>query len=296
MQSYTPAVDQAPAPELRHFLLGIQGLAILRRWALDPQAVQARAGEIARLAGGEPVTAISGMVATRQRAVADGYQVMAESYDAIADRNVVIQLEQPPVWALLDQLPPGRVLDAACGTGRHTAYLADRGHHVIGVDVTPAMLDRARTKLATSSEVDLILGDLRRLPLPDNAVDVTVCALALTHLTDPSPAILELGRVTRPGGRILLSDVHPAMTQLGFHAFYEDTDGARALVPNHTHRHATYLAAFQAAGLMVAGCLEPAWTPEALATQRWAGPMPEAAHQALLGLPLILVWDLQLSP
>jgi ubiquinone/menaquinone biosynthesis C-methylase UbiE len=65
--------------------------------------------------------------------------------------------------------PTRAALDAACGTGRHTAYLADRGHQVIGVDVTPAMLDRARTKLAASSEVDLILGDLRRLSLPDNA-------------------------------------------------------------------------------------------------------------------------------
>lgn len=284
-------MGQAPDSELRHFLLGIQGLAILRRWALDPQAVQARASEIARLAAGEPVTAISGMVATRQRAVSHGYQVIAKSYDAFAYRNPVIQLEQPPMWALLDQLRPGRVLDAACGTGRHTVYLADRGHQVIGVDLTPAMLDQARTKLATSN-VALVLSDLRRLPISDSAVDATICALTLAHLVDPTPAIMELGRVTRPGGRVILSDVHPAMTELGFHAFYEDSDGGRSLVPNYTHRHASYLAAFRAAGLAVAGCAEPAWTSEALATQRWSAPMPEAVHQALLGLPMILVWEL----
>jgi ubiquinone/menaquinone biosynthesis C-methylase UbiE len=285
-------VNQARTPQLREFLLGIQGLAILRHWAVDPDVVLARAAQLGRLAAGESVTAISGMVATRQRAVLDGYDVIAESYDAFADRNVVVQLEQPPVWTLLDQLPAGRALDAACGTGRHTAYLADRGHQVIGVDRTPAMLNQAHAKLAPRPNVDLIEGDLAHLPIADGTVDACMCALALTHLADPTPAIMELGRVTRPGGRVILSDVHPATAGLGYHAFYEDSDGSGALVRNHAHLHTTYIAAFQTAQLTITGCLEPCWTPEALATQRWAVPIPDAAHQALLGLPLILIWEL----
>src|SRR5205823_10842159 len=72
----------------------------------------------------------------------EGYEQMAGWYDD-AD-NVIIATEEPSVRALLDQLPAGAtVLDAACGTGRHAAYLASGGRQVIGVDQSQAMLDVA---------------------------------------------------------------------------------------------------------------------------------------------------------
>jgi SAM-dependent methyltransferase len=138
----------------------------------------------------------------------------------------------------------------------------------------------------------MALGDLERLPLGDGAVDLTVCTLALAHLADPTAAIVELGRVTRPGGRVVLSDVHPVMATLGYHAFHRSAEGTRALARNHAHLHATYVAAFRLAGLAVRGCLQPRWTKAAVAAQRWAVPVPEAARQALVGLPMILIWEL----
>ena len=81
-----PSMRAGPAPlPSRHPWIG----HLLRRWALDPQAVLTRADEIARLAAGEPVNTISGMAATRQRAVSDGYQMIAE-LRRVADRNAVI--------------------------------------------------------------------------------------------------------------------------------------------------------------------------------------------------------------
>ena len=81
-----PSMRAGPAPlPSRHPWIG----HLLRRWALDPQAVLTRADEIARLAAGEPVNTISGMAATRQRAVSDGYQMIAE-LRRVADRNAGI--------------------------------------------------------------------------------------------------------------------------------------------------------------------------------------------------------------
>jgi ubiquinone/menaquinone biosynthesis C-methylase UbiE len=205
---------------------------------------------------------------------------------------VFVQTEQAVVRGLLERVPPGRALDAACGTGRHAAWLAGRGHRVLGVDQSAAMLSVAAGKLAGEPLARLALGELERLPLADGVVDLTVCALALAHLADPTAAIVELGRVTRPGGRVVLSDVHPVRATLGFHAFHRSADGTGALVRNHAHLHATYVAVFRLAGLTVRGCLEPRWTEAAVTAQRWAAPVPEAARQALLGLPMVLVWEL----
>jgi ubiquinone/menaquinone biosynthesis C-methylase UbiE len=48
------------------------------------------------------------------------------------------------VWALMDALPPGPALDTARGTGRHARHLTDLGHEVVGIDLTPEMLEHAR--------------------------------------------------------------------------------------------------------------------------------------------------------
>jgi SAM-dependent methyltransferase len=217
--------------DLREFLVGIQGLAILWHWGTDAAVVAARAADAARLAAGPPVPTDSAMVAFHEVPVGQGYAAIAADYDTTP--NVIVDTEHAAVRGLLE-----------------------------------------------------------RLPVADGAVDLTVCALALAHLVDPTAAIVELGRVTRPGGRVVLSDVHPVMATLGYHAFHRSADGMRALVRNHAHLHATYVAAFRLAGLTARGCLEPCWTEAAVAAQRWAAPVPEAARQALVGLPMVLVWEL----
>jgi ubiquinone/menaquinone biosynthesis C-methylase UbiE len=112
-------------------------------------------------------------------------------------------LEQPIVREILDGLPRGIALDAACGTGRHSAYLASLGYTVIGVDSSAAMLERAREKVSDGTFHE---SDLYDLPLSDDHVDVVVCALALMHVPEIEPALAELVRVLRPGGSLVISD------------------------------------------------------------------------------------------
>jgi len=214
---------------LEEVLLGVEGGALLRRVVDgDDDFVAERVAAIRRLAelveGGR-----SKAVAVPELDVEDGYAAWAPIYDEMP--NALIRAEQPLVDEALAEVRAGRALDAACGTGRHAARLVASGHRTVGVDRSAAMLAIARRKVP---QADFRIGDLTRLPLEDGSVDVAVCALALTHLPDPEPAIAELARVVRPDGTIVLADAHPAFVQLQGQALFPREDGF-AFVRNYPH-------------------------------------------------------------
>ena len=215
-----------------------------------------------------------------------GYAAWAESYDEPG--NDTIELEEPAVRGLLDELPAGPVLDAACGTGRHTAYLVTAGRDVVGVDANEAMLARARAKLPG---IDLRLGGLTALPCDDGIFAGAVCALALSHVPDLVPAITELGRVLRPGGRLVISNPHPfAVGVLGWRAVFADEAGRRSMIAEYPHQPGAYLTAFAAAGLVARRLIEPALT-RAQARARAKGAHADAFEDALTGIPAVIVWE-----
>ena len=104
------------------------------------------------------------------------------------------------------------VADVGCGNGAYLAELARRGFpgRVLGLDLSPGMLDAARARLTSvgravrPGEVALLAADATALPLPDGAVDLTLAMHMLYHVPDPSQAVRELRRVTRPGGRAVI--------------------------------------------------------------------------------------------
>jgi ubiquinone/menaquinone biosynthesis C-methylase UbiE len=272
-----------------HYVLGTEGLALLRTWLVaDDDTLGRRVDELARTASAPDAPPMAIRLDVPELDVAAGYARWATSYDAAA--NPLIRVEEPVVRALVDRVPPGRALDAACGTGRHTAYLASRGHRVAGVDATPAMLEKARARVPSA---DLRLGDLAALPFEDGAFDLAVCALALSHLPDIAPAIAELARVMRPGGTLVVSDFHPTMLLLGGTGFFVDASGRAGNVRSFHHPHARYLAAFRGAGLAVVECVEPTIEPEDLAplSGGLVAFAEEAFRTAWVGLPNALVWS-----
>ncbi|WP_405426676.1 class I SAM-dependent methyltransferase [Streptomyces erythrochromogenes] len=105
--------------------------------------------------------------------------------------------------------PGNRVLDAGCGTGRALGALraaVGPGGTVLGVDLTPQMLAAAR-RAGRAAEGALLLADVARLPLRDEALDAVFAAGLVAHLPDPAANLRELSRVVRPGGRMAL--FHP---------------------------------------------------------------------------------------
>lgn len=108
--------------------------------------------------------------------------------------------------ALVDAVgvrPGARVLDVACGTGTVAITAHRRGGDVTGVDITPAMLQRARERAAViDADVDWREGDAANLPVDDDEFDVTLSSLGHMFVSDPTAAGTELVRPTRSGGRV----------------------------------------------------------------------------------------------
>jgi hypothetical protein len=129
-------------------------------------------------------------------------------------------------------------------------------------------------------------------------MDAAICALALTHLPYLTEPIAELARVVRPGGQVVISDVHPVLTALLTQAaVFQRVDGNWAFVRNVVHWHAGYLDAFAQAKFVVRRCLDIPFGPEGVASlfggtvSRGAIAL-ETAKAAFEGLPAILIWHL----
>jgi len=273
-----------------HWVIGAAGMGVLRSWLGDRAAVDARVADLERLLrtrDADPLLALE-LPAPEVDAVT-GYAAWAGTYDVLP--NPLIAVEEPAVRRLLADVPPGRALDAACGTGRHAAFLATHGHRVAGVDTSPDMLAHARRRVPAAT---LAVGSLVALPISSAGIDVAVCALALMHLPNLRPAIAELARVLRPGGRLVLSDLHPTTLTLGGGALFQGADGAFGRVSGWVHRHEDYVAAFTATGLQIRACVEPTWGEAELPLL--GGPLyalaPDAVRAAFLDLPAALVWSL----
>lgn len=282
------------------WLLGLEGVALLRAQAGDdvgqrpdgpdssgsPDFIEARIAEIRSLVNDPELVARPGGT-LGHATTRDGYAIWAEDYDAPG--NPLIEAEEPVVRPLLDELPIGRVLDAACGTGRHAAYLETLGHEVAGVDGSPEMLEHARRKVPAGEFKE---GALDALPFPDASFDAVVCALALTHQPRLEPVLNEFARVLRPGGQAILSDIHWLSLYLGGVAAVAGPDGPRAM-PATRFLPSDYLTATLAAGLTVVSCREPRWgaSPGGHGGPDAGRNCPEAARAAYRDTPALIVWQ-----
>lgn len=116
---------------------------------------------------------------------------------------------------------PGKAtLDLGCGEGRVSRDLAERGHDVTGVDVSP-------TLIAAAEEADpgsrYLAADASRLPFGDGDFDLVVAYNMLMDVSDLSGTVREAARVLAPGGRMVISITHP-VTNTG--RFLDDRPGA----------------------------------------------------------------------
>lgn len=115
-----------------------------------------------------------------------------------------------------------RALDVGTGTADLAIAVAQASPadaHVVGVDFTPAMLDRGRQKLARlglASRVELLQGDGERLAFPDDTFDACCSAFVVRNLADLRQGFAEMRRVVRPGGRVVCLEIsHPPSALFG---------------------------------------------------------------------------------
>jgi SAM-dependent methyltransferase len=116
----------------------------------------------------------------------------------------------------------GRVLDVGCGPGHLANRLArDHGLEVTGLDLDPAMIERARANaepaVAAECQPTFVVGGVAALPFPEGSFDLVVSTLSMHHWADATAGLAEIGRVLRPGGRALIWDIRPGVVPLHRH-------------------------------------------------------------------------------
>jgi ubiquinone/menaquinone biosynthesis C-methylase UbiE len=108
------------------------------------------------------------------------------------------------------------VLDVACGGGLVVCAFAQAVRHATGIDVTPAMLERARAHAAGKGlgNVSWDQGDVKALPYLDATFSIVVSRFTFHHFLDPLAVLREMLRVCAPGGRVVVADVEAAADPL----------------------------------------------------------------------------------
>ena len=204
------------------------------------------------------------------------YDSFAEAYAAETETNLINgYYERPAMLALAGDVAGRRILDAGCGSGPLLAALRDRGAIVTGFDKSAGMLELARRRLG--DDADLQVAELGGpLPFPGGTFDDVTASLVLHYLEDWGPALAELRRVLKPGGRLIASVDHPFVTYLAdreagrktdYFATYkwaeEWTVGGQTALMSFWHRPLHAMTdAFTAAGFRITVISEPAFAPD----------------------------------
>ncbi|MFD4252058.1 class I SAM-dependent methyltransferase [Amycolatopsis thermoflava] len=137
------------------------------------------------------------------------YDVFAEEFlDHARDGFYNAHLDRPACLDLLGDVAGLRVLDAACGPGLYAEELVTRGAGVVGVDISPRMVELSRRRVPGG---EFRVHDLAEplVWLPDASVDRVLFALAVEYVDDRVALLRELRRVLRPDGALVLSRQHP---------------------------------------------------------------------------------------
>ena len=136
----------------------------------------------------------------------------------------------PLAW--LEPLDPDMiVLDVACGAGHVAEQAAPHVRQVVGIDLTPALLEVGAERLRAAGITNVLLeeGNAAELPFLDASFDLVVCRGAMHHFPRPERPIAEMARVCRPEGRVVVSDM--VATSVGSRERFDEVH--RHLDPSH---------------------------------------------------------------
>lgn len=133
---------------------------------------------------------------------------LREDFDRIARLTAHDVHPSPYDALLLEQIPSSlvRVLEVGCGTGAFSRALANRGHQVTGIDLSPEMIRVARERDLPSHHVTFLCGDFMRDSLGDETYDCVVSIATLHHM-NLEPAVKRMADRVGPGGLLLVHDL-----------------------------------------------------------------------------------------
>lgn len=204
------------------------------------------------------------------------YEQMASFYERhAADSAYNAHYDRPAVLELLGDVRGREVLDAGCGPGLYAEELVRRGAAVTAVDASDEQVRRARERLGATADVRRV--DLEEpLPFGSSRFDLIVCALVIHYVEDVRATLGELYRVLRPGGRAVISTMHPTVDWLRKGGSYFavqveedlwDSEGAKTLVRFWRRPLTSLCGAATDSGFLIERLLEPVPAPSM--RERW---------------------------
>ena len=149
-------------------------------------------------------------------AFADGYNEHAQDspYNALYDR--------PATLAMLGDVSGKRILDAACGPGLYLEELIGRGANVIACDGSARMVELASERAPEVEEIRVQSLDDPLGWIPDDSIDIVLCALAYHYVTNRVGLLREMRRIMKPDGKTVISTHHPTVDWLRLGGSYFD--------------------------------------------------------------------------
>ena len=150
-----------------------------------------------------------------------------------------------------DQPLYAHCLEAGCGTGKNSVWLAGHCQQLTAMDFSESMLLQAKEKLAGRENVRFFQADITQpWPFADAAFDLVTFSLVLEHIEQLGPVFHEAARCLRPGGRLYLGELHPFKQYTGTKARFE-TEAGTQVVDCYNHHISDFLHAARAAGLQL---------------------------------------------
>jgi ubiquinone/menaquinone biosynthesis C-methylase UbiE len=209
-----------------------------------------------------------------------GYGEWARTYEQVVQDEMDLRLLDR--LKTVDWSSLCLVLDLACGTGRIGTWLKKRCSAAIdGVDITPEMLDIARTKGVYRT---LHTADVSNTGLPDETYHLSTQSLADEHLPDLQPLYREVARVTKPSGYFVIVGFHPQFLMAGMPTHFDRAPGEPVTIRSYVHLLSDHVKAAHNAGWSL---LE---MDEGLVDDAWLQKKPK--WDAYFGLPISfsMVW------
>jgi cytosine/adenosine deaminase-related metal-dependent hydrolase/ubiquinone/menaquinone biosynthesis C-methylase UbiE len=204
--------------------------------------------------------------------------------------NPLLLLEERKAKPLLPILFGGNVLDVGCGTGRWLRYLESLAPASIsGIDYSPAMLERAREKVRSTTKLQL--GECSSLPADDSSRSFVMASFVLSYVKDLPEFARECARILQAGGRMLISDMHPATAaEQGWTRSFR-LDGETTDIAVHSRSLREIVAAFQENGFEGRVLIEPSFEEPEKVVFANVGKLEE--YEMLVGVPAIYILTLQ---
>lgn len=282
------------------FILGLLGVSLLRAQAgdYDRQFALARLAEVRSLTAAE--NRFGEGLELPELSIEEAYDLWAEEWSEATSSTIA--LERPVLDPIISEVRPGRALDVACGAGRHSEMLSRLGHSVIACDLS---IEMARLAVRAAPKARVFQGDYTQLPIPDDSVDLIVCALALCHAAELGPAFDEFSRVLRPGGNLIFSDVRgPYLGARSFPVLGRTQGGSYGFIQSYSHRASDYVSSAISADFEIVLLSEldnPEFTPVPKALNEFSDPdrmvrpidligfVPEAARAVHEANPSLII-------